>query len=133
MHLMPGAGDLREERKEFRPHPTSPAGARRFVTEVLDGSRWTDSTSVLVLLTSELVTNAVIHAETPLDVIVRSTSDRVRVEVVDGSTRAPLRRLARTVDEWGRGLGVVETLSSRWGVQCADWGKSVWFELDAVS
>ena len=126
-------GDLREERKEFRPHPTSPAGARRFVAEVLDGSSWTESTPILVLLTSELVTNAVIHAETPVDVIVRSCPDRVRVEVVDGSTRAPLRRLAQGDDEWGRGLGVVETLSSRWGVECAEWGKSVWFELDAVS
>jgi anti-sigma regulatory factor (Ser/Thr protein kinase) len=130
---MPTLGDLREERKEFRPHPTSPAGARRFVAEVLEGSSWSESTPVLVLLTSELVTNAVIHAETPVDVIVRSSPERVRVEVVDGSTRAPLRRLARTVDEWGRGLGVVETLSTRWGVQCADWGKSVWFELDALS
>src|SRR2546423_7900565 len=104
--MMPavGVGDLREERKEFRPHPTSPAGARRFVSEVLEGSSWSDSTAVLVLLTSELVTNAVIHAETPLDVIVRATPERVRVEVVDGSTRAPLRRLAHTVDEWGRGL-----------------------------
>ena len=130
---MPALEDLREQRKEFRPHPTSPAGARRFVAEVLDGSSWSESTPVLVLLTSELVTNAVVHAETPVDVIVRSSPERVRVEVVDGSTRAPLRRLARGDDEWGRGLGVVESLSSRWGVQCAEWGKSVWFELDAVS
>src|SRR5438270_6285246 len=108
MNPMPGSGELHEQHKEFRPHPTSPAGARRFVAEAVEGSSWTESTSILALLTSELVTNAVIHAETPVDVIVRSTAERIRVEVIDGSTRAPLRRLAFTVDEWGRGLGVVE-------------------------
>jgi anti-sigma regulatory factor (Ser/Thr protein kinase) len=91
----------------------------------------TESTETALLLTSELVTNAVLHAggKPVLDVDVQP--ERLRVTVTDGG--APLPETPTNpapLDESGRGLFLVETLSDRWGSeQHAPAGKSVWFEL----
>ena len=53
----------------------------------------------------------------------------VRVEVADGSAALPRPREATAVDEGGRGLALVEALSSSWGAELGEGGKTVWFEL----
>jgi DNA-binding NarL/FixJ family response regulator len=110
---------------------TASAGqARRFVDEVLN--RW-HCESVLddvKLLVSELVTNAVVHAGSDVEVAVRLLADAVRIEVVDRSPMSPLAPGSPTEDaESGRGLLLVETMASAWGVEPIDHGKSVWFEV----
>jgi len=81
------------------------------------------------LCTSELATNAVLHARSPVLLVVSLQRDGVRVEVEDES---PGQVAAGSLDgdgESGRGLALVDTLSDYWGVEQHQAGKSVWFEL----
>lgn len=85
--------------------------------------------SDLALVVTELVANAVRHAGTDITVRLSRLGDGVRVEVADGSTR-PLRpRSATIADESGRGLLLVDALSTRYGVEAERNGKLVWAEL----
>jgi anti-sigma regulatory factor (Ser/Thr protein kinase) len=84
------------------------------------------------LLVSELVTNAVVHAGSAVDVVVghEGIHATLRVEVHDSSERAP-RMGGFDLDALsGRGLALVEAMSDRWGVEKDDAGKRVWFELE---
>ena len=80
------------------------------------------------LLTSELVTNALLYTEGPISV--RLLRDRTLLcEVYDGSETVPRLRLAAEDDDGGRGLRLVKELSNRWGTRRTTTGKTVWFEL----
>ena len=86
------------------------------------------------LLTSELATNAVLHARTDFELRVERRGDRLRVSVLDGSPRTAARRRYGLDSGTGRGLGLVEALSADWGTSSADgWAKAVWFELDPAA
>jgi anti-sigma regulatory factor (Ser/Thr protein kinase) len=89
-----------------------------------------DLLDVIVLLTSEVVTNAVLHARTKARLTVLVTTRKVRIEVVDGDAREPVPRQARADDTSGRGMQLVDVLSSRWGAEPYKDGKRVWFEVD---
>ncbi len=82
-----------------------------------------------VLLTSELVTNAVLHAATPMCVTLHILSDRIRIDVADGNPAFPSIKDYGQDAATGRGLTLFNTLASNWGVQAVDGGKIVWFEL----
>lgn len=84
---------------------------------------------VAVLLTSELVTNVVLHARTEFELRVAVRPDRLRVEVCDMIPAPPTIRVAAPDDFSGRGLGLLAALAGRWGVDTGPDGKSVWFEL----
>ncbi|HEV3370604.1 MAG TPA: SpoIIE family protein phosphatase [Acidimicrobiales bacterium] len=81
------------------------------------------------LLTSELVTNAVLHAATPLSVTLHVLSGRIRVDVADGSPVIPALKEYGPHAATGRGLTLFNTLASSWGVHPVPGGKIVWFEL----
>jgi anti-sigma regulatory factor (Ser/Thr protein kinase) len=84
-----------------------------------------------LLVVSELVTNAVVHAGTTARVVVRWDGHRVLVEVFDQSTQLP--RVAGEMPRiGGRGLFIVQQLSSDWGVDASTDGKRVWATLDTV-
>ncbi|AEE47779.1 ATP-binding protein [Cellulomonas fimi] len=87
---------------------------------------------VLVLLVSELVTNAVAHADPPVVLRVDVDDERTRVEVTDGARDEPVLRDPPPTALGGRGVMFVDRLSTRWGT-CADEDgvavKAVWFEL----
>ena len=103
--------------------------ARRFVDETL--SRWNcgDLFDTVALLVSELVTNAVIHAGSAVEVAVSLTPDVVRVDVFDDDTTPPAPRDAADTDTSGRGMAILDAYASSWGVDTNDAGKSVWFEV----
>jgi len=111
--------------------PGSAAAARRFVGDVLAG--WDlggEQVTIAQLLVSELVTNAVIHTAGPLEVRVHRQDDGIRVAVRDESGERPAAIASGTLDGTsGRGLVLVDKLSSCWGVDVAGMGKIVWFEL----
>ena len=105
--------------------------ARRFVTEALDGWGLDDVSEIVALLVSELVTNAIVHARSEVDVAVHLTADAARVEVSDRSPKVPVVRDAEDQDESGRGLAIVQSLARTWGVRPGpEGGKTIWFEVE---
>ena len=111
------------------PTARSTTQARRFVLGALadwglDGLRDTAA-----LLTSEVVTNSVLHARTDIEVTVTRLDDGVRIEVADGSRRAPVRRLQLDEATTGRGVELLEQLAGSWEVAVHDSGKVVRFDL----
>ena len=86
-------------------------------------------TGCAALLTSELVTNAVLHAGTPLCITLHILRDRIRVDVADGNASFPTIKEYGNDAATGRGLTLFNSLASNWGVQAVDGGKIVWFEL----
>ncbi len=120
----------------FEPVGRSVAAARAFVRDTLQGWGHGDVVDDAVVLTSELVTNAVIHAGTAADVLCLRTEQGVRVEVADHypEREVPLQGAGRPVAaldrENGRGLLLCSALASRWGVDYSPASKNVWFQLD---
>jgi anti-sigma regulatory factor (Ser/Thr protein kinase) len=85
------------------------------------------------LVVSELVTNAMIHAGTDIDVTLAEHRRSVRVAVRDHSHVRPVQQHGRS-DEGGRGLGIVAELASSWGVlPHSDGGKVVWAVFNAAA
>lgn len=117
-------------RVQLPPEPSSAGDARRFVRGALE--RWgcvEDVVDTILLLLSEVVSNAILHARTELEVSVAARPGRVRVEVVDGHA-APIRRRTSTEDaQSGRGTELVEALAEAWGTDRLTSGKRVWFEV----
>jgi GAF domain-containing protein/anti-sigma regulatory factor (Ser/Thr protein kinase) len=89
----------------------------------------TEVAECAALLTSELVTNAVLHAATPLSVTLHMLADRIRIDVADRSPMVPSVKDYGADAATGRGLTLFDTLASDWGVQVVPGGKIVWFEL----
>ena len=123
----------------YQPEPAAAAAARRFIRQTLqtwdiaDRSHEADRlVDDAVLLTSELVTNAVVHAGTALDVTCRIASGELEIAVRD---RHPARTLpdlpaaASMSAERGRGLLLPTALASSWGVTYARTAKAVWFRM----
>jgi PAS domain S-box-containing protein len=120
----------------FEPVGRSVATARSFVRDTLQGWGFADIVDDAVVLTSELVTNAVVHAGTAADVLCLRSDDGARIEVADHypEREIPLQGAAITMSspdrEGGRGLQLCAALASRWGVDYTPTQKLVWFQLD---
>nr|EIF92930.1 regulatory protein [Streptomyces tsukubensis NRRL18488] len=119
----------------FDPVGRSVATARAFVRDTLQGWGHSDIIDDAVVLTSELVTNAIVHAGTSADVLCLRTDEHVRIEVADRypEREIPLQGshvLAPLDSENGRGLQLCSALASRWGVEYTATFKQVWFQLD---
>ncbi|MFC8344268.1 SpoIIE family protein phosphatase [Streptomyces sp. NPDC057280] len=120
----------------FEPVGRSVASARSFVRDTLQGWGFADIVDDAVVLTSELVTNAVVHAGTAADVLCLRSDDGVRIEVADRypEREIPLQGHPATMGspdrEGGRGLQLCAALAARWGVDYTPTHKQVWFQLD---
>jgi anti-sigma regulatory factor (Ser/Thr protein kinase) len=110
------------------------AQGRHFITEQLTAwqlhGRLTDRVK---LLTSELITNAVRHAPPPLRIHLAVDADRLRVEVYDSSATPPALTRPDFHHRGGRGVWLVDAMSSRWGHHLHPPGKAVWFEIDLAT
>jgi anti-sigma regulatory factor (Ser/Thr protein kinase) len=126
--------------------PASPPSvrlARDWVTGVLNDIGRTELAESARLAVSELVTNAILHADPPMTVHVRGTVEHPRIEVTDQSMVPPRQRhsLRPRIDgddefSWstvGRGLDLVASFATRWGADMdpRGLGKVVWFEPSA--
>ncbi|MCG7206434.1 MULTISPECIES: ATP-binding protein [Streptomyces] len=106
--------------------------ARRELRELLRHWGRPGRSEIAELLTSELVTNALVHTDREAVLTAVVEPDQLRVEVRDFVTRRPRLCAPDTGDgTHGRGMVLVDSLADAWGVQAHDVGKSVWFELDA--
>lgn len=124
---------VRPKMRVFLGSPEQVRYARDFVARVLAGSGAADDA---VLLTSEVVTNAIVHtgsgAGGTFAVMVCRDGGRVRVVVRDGGAdRGPVVRPPGRGGESGLGLGLVEMLADRWGHDGDARGRVVWFEVSA--
>jgi anti-sigma regulatory factor (Ser/Thr protein kinase) len=108
---------------------TSVARARRAVAEVCRSHGRADLADTAALLVSEVVTNAVLHGDGTVEVRAELSGRILRVEVQDDGVGVPTVRRAGPEAEGGRGLALVDALSSRWGVESLAGGKYVWFLL----
>jgi anti-anti-sigma factor len=123
---------LRDE-LALAPTTTAPAAARAYVHDLLDYWRAAlpgqETVDRAELLADELVTNAVLHARTPLRLLLELRGDLLHISVQDQSPRL-LRLVAHDPErDSGRGLRLVEELAASWGVRPRPDGKVIWCTL----
>ena len=124
-----GAGRVVEAQLDVPADLASVSSARQFVRSELARNGLAEMTDVVVLLTSEVVTNAIRHAGSPCRVVMRISQESVRVEVTDGSTEPVHLRPGPPDAESGRGLQLLDRLAGHWGTLDRAGGKSVWFDV----
>lgn len=139
----------------LEPAPRSVQRARRWVADVCRSAGRADLVESAEAGTTELVTNAILHAPGPIDVRVSGTAEHLRIEVQDASRVPPRPQPAHrappapdhpadpddldallaslddslsTVSTVGRGLHIVATSALAWGAEITSDGKVVWFE-----
>lgn len=83
----------------------------------------------VLLMVSEVVTNACMHTSGPVELLLDRTDERLRIEVTDPSQTPPAPRIPTPGLPGGYGLQVVVRLSRAWGYTPRDDGKVVWFEM----
>jgi len=130
--LVPGPSAVTEHLR-LDPVPASVGVARRFVRDLLDrhGDVDEDTRDTMLLLASELVTNAILHAHTPVELGVCVDGGRALVCVADRMPGSePLMPRDHSHDRpGGRGLALVADLSDDWGTTAFTGGKTVWFTM----
>ncbi|MCP3820671.1 ATP-binding protein [Streptomyces sp. A3M-1-3] len=111
---------------------------RDFTREALADWGWTPAEDEehravvddVLLLVSEVVTNACLHADGPTELVLNCTDERLRIEVADTSSEHPRLRPPRSAAlPGGHGLVVVQRLARRWGSAAREDGKTVWLEV----
>jgi anti-sigma regulatory factor (Ser/Thr protein kinase) len=125
---------LNQEPLTLAPEARSAQVARRWIASLLGRLEREDLQECAGLGVSELVTNALLHAEEPVAVRLRGTRAHPRIEVSDGSDRPPELPDERGHEDelatFGRGLGILARCSVAWGATIEQDGKVVWFEPD---
>ncbi|HUP85442.1 MAG TPA: ATP-binding protein [Acidimicrobiales bacterium] len=109
--------------------PSSPRRARQFVDEVLH--RWHRDGAIdrLALIASELVTNAVRHAQTEITIELSAEDGALHLEVFDRGAGQPVFKDDDPEVPGGLGLPIVEALATSWGMRLREGGKGVWAEV----
>jgi anti-sigma regulatory factor (Ser/Thr protein kinase) len=116
---------------QFQAEPASAAKAREFVCDHLLRRGLLELEDDVRLVVSELVTNAITHAQTPFTVALERRGPSLILTVTDSLQSVPVLREAEMMDAGGRGLVIVAVLSGAWGVTTdAAGSKSVWAAFD---
>ncbi|MEV4281979.1 ATP-binding SpoIIE family protein phosphatase [Actinoplanes xinjiangensis] len=109
--------------------PTTAAEARRFIRNALTAWQLEHVTDQAITVATELISNAVRHTQTPLQLRLHYFHDRLVIDVSDRDSRIPRRREPTPGVPGHRGLVLVEALTDRWGTRPIIDGKIVWAEL----
>ena len=118
-------------RASWPAEPSHVADARRFVDSHLREHGLSQQSDVVVVVVSELATNAVLYSASSFSVSLGLADHTLTLSVRDGSLDPPLESAPqRPLDERGRGLHIVSQLSSDWGVIPERDGKLVWAEFE---
>ncbi|MGH3665365.1 MAG: ATP-binding protein [Egibacteraceae bacterium] len=126
---LPGQLDGEPLQIALAPSADSPRRARRFVRRAVQGWGCAQIGDAVVMLTNELVTNAVLHAGSRVVLRLRHVGDGIRVEVADADPRRPDPQPYEVDAQTGRGMALLTAEASAWGVEPAEGGKVVWFEV----
>jgi hypothetical protein len=108
----------------------TPQAARAFLRDTLQTWELDGLGDVTELLADELVCNVVRHVGGAMQLRAVRRASSIRIEVDDPSTEPPVLQSPDPLDERGRGILLVESLATTWGVDIHDTGKTVWFEID---
>lgn len=128
--LLELAQEVLSATQRFPEDLTSPRQARRFLDEVLERWECQPAIETLQVLISEIVTNAVLHGHSQPEVSVVMLSNSIRVEVSDDSDDLPVMGEAEDLAIRGRGLSMVASEATDWGVtRRPTGGKTVWFDV----
>lgn len=119
----------REAYLQLDADPASAGRARVFVESTLAEWGCTDLNDIVLLLTSELVTNAVLHAGSEVDLSLRLAEGILQIAVADRSPVAPVVRPPSEQATNGRGMLLLDAMALRWSVVPTEAGKVVWFEV----
>jgi anti-sigma regulatory factor (Ser/Thr protein kinase) len=112
------------------PGPQAVRKARAFVRQCCEaGDLVSEACDIVVLLTSETVTNAFTHGRSEARLAVTAHPDRVLVEVADDNSRHPQAAEPDADALDGRGISILAMLATSWGVHDDPYGKTVWFEV----
>lgn len=103
--------------------------ARRHVRAALADWQLNSLSDAAQLLTSEVVTNSLLHARSAIRLTIEQTDDGVRIAVTDGSAVVPTMRPRSASATTGRGLQLLDRLAEEWATELTDGGKTVWFTL----
>jgi anti-sigma regulatory factor (Ser/Thr protein kinase) len=117
--------------RSFPGLPQSPGRARAFVAETLADWGLTELSDSAALVVTELAVNAVRHAQTDFTVSLACNDRRLRITVGDADSARPRRRSTDLRTDSGRGLLIVDALSTGWGSTPMGAGKLVWADLDS--
>lgn len=109
--------------------PISPQRARLFVESTIEQWDCAELADIVLLLTSELVTNAVLHAGSDVDLSLRLAGSVLQITVADRSPVQPVIRQQRDEATNGRGMLLLDAMATRWSVVPTEAGKIVWFEV----
>jgi anti-sigma regulatory factor (Ser/Thr protein kinase) len=123
-------GEAAEMRLELSHHPSSAGMARRAVGLALTKWGCESIADDVLLVTSELVTNAIVHTAQCFTLTLRLTPSALRVEVGDADKNRPTLRAAELAADGGRGMFLVASCSSAWSsYRTHDGGKVVYCEV----
>ena len=114
---------------DLPPTSSAPGAARAFVHEHLSEETRPDVLDAVDLCVSELVTNAIDHAQPPYRLRLSERGRILRIELEDATVEPPIVRSQHPLQARGRGMYLIETLSQAWGVLPSDHGKTVWAEF----
>ena len=118
-----------KQERTFPHEPASVPAARRFATSVLHGVA-PDTLEAVELMVSELATNCIRHTDSGFELSISRGGGDIRVEATDGAGGRPQMRSPKPTDPSGRGLKIIDMLSSDWGVDHRPaTGKTVWFTV----
>ncbi|HTT31188.1 MAG TPA: ATP-binding protein [Solirubrobacteraceae bacterium] len=118
-----------KQERTFPHEPQSVPAARRFATSVLRGAS-TETLEAVELMVSELATNCIRHTDSGFELSITRGGGDIRVEATDGAGGEPEMRSPKPTDPSGRGLKIIDMLSSDWGVDHRPaTGKTVWFTV----
>lgn len=121
--------DRDEATRAFASHIEAPRAARRFVTDTLADWGRDQLVPDAAVVTTELATNAVIHARSGFTVSLSWEHEHLRITVGDSSVEPPRYEASSPLAPTGRGLGLVKGIASGWGAEVGAYGKAVWAEL----
>jgi anti-sigma regulatory factor (Ser/Thr protein kinase) len=122
--------ELHQRRVRLTREPSAAAEARSQVREVIRAWKIPVDPDIAILLTSDLVTNAITHGDgETITLAIRCSRDQLRVDVYDSPRSRPVAADVPADTEAGRGLVLVATLSTDWGSFRTPAGKAVYFTL----